>query len=455
MSAKPGAVQKAAQDHTTWILAFNNVDDQLRAVLREGKAEVMRALEAALLDFYVHMRRFPETSAAFSDDATMNRARSAQMRHWNLITDARFDAEYVASARRIGQTHFRLGISVSSYIGAYRHVLLGIVSRLMKAGLQERLRGNGRSRLAEALLSVAFVDMDFVLDTYFGLIDEDRRAAARAIAENLDAEIQPIVRRLAEAGHLLNDHASALSDLASETTQRSTSIAASTEEASLNVQSVASAAEELAVSVVDVARQAEEAADSAQEAAGSMDSAANRVRRLLAATREISEVVNLIDRIASQTNLLALNATIEAARAGEAGRGFSIVAAEVKELSRQTAQATSEIGNRIAGILASTDDTSSSIQQVSGLIEQLSYTARTISGAVEQQKLATDGIARNVMEASNGAQDVASNITYIASRNADVKIRADSLLVTAKELQKSTDSMQSELRRFLERLRAA
>lgn len=452
----PAALTSAAtQDDATWSLTFNEVDDDLRKVLHAGKAEVMRALEGALGDFYTHMQKFPQTSAAFSSADSMKRARSAQMRHWELITDATFDETYFASAERIGATHYRLGISVSSYIGAYRHVLIGVVSRLSKVSWRDRLKGAQRTGLIEALLTVAFVDMDRVLHTFIGLIEADRRAAARKIAENLDAEIQPIVERLADAGQLLTDHATTMSNLASETTHRSTSIAASTEQASLNVQSVASAAEELAVSVEDVARQAEAAAHSAEDASGSMDSAAERVRRLFAATREINEVVNLIERIASQTNLLALNATIEAARAGEAGRGFSVVAAEVKELSRQTAQATSDIVTRINGILTSTDDAANSIQQVSGLIQQLSQTAQTISAAVEQRKLATDGIARNVMEASGGAQDVASNITFIASRNADVKTRADSLLETAQELQRSTGTMQAELRRFLDRLRAA
>lgn len=444
-----------AKDDTQWALTFNEVDDRLRKVLAEGKGEVMKALDEALGEFYTHMRRFPETSAAFTSDDSMKRARGSQMRHWELITDAKFDAAYFASAERIGTTHYRLGISVSSYIGAYRHVLKGIISRLSKASWMDRMRGHDRTELIEALLTVAFVDMDRVLHTFIGLIEADRRAAARKIADNLDGEIQPIVQRLAEAGHLLNEHAAAMSELANETTQRSTSIAASTEQASLNVQSVASAAEELAVSVEDVARQAEAAAHSAENASGSMESAADRVRRLLSETREINEVVNLIERIASQTNLLALNATIEAARAGEAGRGFSVVAAEVKELSRQTAQATSDIVTRINGIFSSTDEAVNSIQQVSDLILDLSQTAQTISSAVEQQKLATDGIARNVMEASGGAQDVASNITFIANRNADVKSRADSLLDTAQELQKSTGTMQAELRRFLDRLRAA
>ncbi len=443
------------KDDPTWSLTYNQVDDRLRQVLGAGKAEVMAALQDALADFYTHMRRFPQTSAAFSGEDSMSRARGAQLRHWDLITDAKFDHAYFASAERIGSTHYRLGISVSSYIGAYRHVLIGIVGRLLKGSWRDRLRRKQRTELIEALLTVAFFDMDRVLHAFIGLIEEDRRVAARKIAENLDAEIQPIVKRLAEAGELLTEHAAAMSALANETTHRSTSIAASTEQSSLNVQSVASAAEELAVSVEDVARQAEDAAHSAENASGSMDSAADRVRRLLAATREINEVVKLIERIASQTNLLALNATIEAARAGEAGRGFSVVAAEVKELSRQTAQATSDIVTRINGILSSTDDAANSIQQVSGLIQQLSHTAQTISAAVEQQKLATDGIARNVMEASSGAQDVASNITFIASRNADVKNRADSLLDTAQELQRSTGTMQDELRRFLDRLRAA
>ena len=131
-------------------------------------------------------------------------------------------------------------------------------------------------------------------------------------------------------------------------------VAAASEEASTNAQSVASATEEMASSVNEISRQVQESARIANEAVDQARKTNDRVGELSMAAGRIGDVVELINTIAGQTNLLALNATIEAARAGEAGRGFAVVAFEAKELAEQTARATDEIGQQIAGIQAAT-----------------------------------------------------------------------------------------------------
>jgi methyl-accepting chemotaxis protein len=131
-------------------------------------------------------------------------------------------------------------------------------------------------------------------------------------------------------------------------------VAAASEEASTNAQSVASATEEMASSVNEISRQVQESARIANEAVDQARKTNDRVGELSMAAGRIGDVVELINTIAGQTNLLALNATIEAARAGEAGRGFAVVAFEAKALAEQTARATGEIGQQIAGIQAAT-----------------------------------------------------------------------------------------------------
>ena len=131
-----------------------------------------------------------------------------------------------------------------------------------------------------------------------------------------------------------------------------------------------------------------------------------RVSELSKAASRIGDVVELINTIAGQTNLLALNATIEAARAGEAGRGFAVVASEVKALAEQTAKATGEIGQQIAGIQAATQESVSAIKEIGGTIERLSEISSTIAAAVEEQGAATQEISRNVQQAAQGTQQV-------------------------------------------------
>src|SRR6185312_15692244 len=131
-----------------------------------------------------------------------------------------------------------------------------------------------------------------------------------------------------------------------------------------------------------------------------------------AATR-IGDVVELINTIAGQTNLLALNATIEAARAGEAGRGFAVVASEVKALAEQTAKATGEISQQIAGIQNATHESVGAIKEIGDTIGKMSEIASTIAAAVEEQGAATQEISRNVQRAALGTAQVSSNIAEV------------------------------------------
>src|ERR1044072_2434375 len=151
-------------------------------------------------------------------------------------------------------------------------------------------------------------------------------------------------------------------------------------------------------------------------ATGAVDQARttnDRVGELSKAATRIGDVVELINTIAGQTNLLALNATIEAARAGEAGRGFAVVASEVKALAEQTAKATGEIGQQIAGIQSATEHSVGAIRDISHTIEKLSEISSTIAAAVEEQGAATQEISRNVQQAAEGTHQVSSNIVDV------------------------------------------
>jgi hypothetical protein len=135
---------------------------------------------------------------------------------------------------------------------------------------------------------------------------------------------------------------------------------------------------------------------------------------LARAADQIGDIVGVIDEIAAQTNLLALNATIEAARAGEAGRGFSVVAAEVKALASQTEQSTKRIGAKVAEIQSTTREVVASLSGVAEAIDQLSGVTQSVSGAIEQQRAATEDFAANARETSVAISDVAGRMLGIA-----------------------------------------
>ena len=178
-------------------------------------------------------------------------------------------------------------------------------------------------------------------------------------------------------------------------------------------------------------------------------------QRIVEGGGRIGDVVELINTIAEQTNLLALNATIEAARAGEAGRGFAVVASEVKALAEQTSKATGEIGQQISGIQAATQDSVNAIKEISDTIEKLSEISSTIAAAVEEQGAATKEISRNVQQAAQGTQQVSSSITDVRRGASETGSASSHVLSAAQSLSGDSSRLKLEVDKFLNSVRAA
>jgi methyl-accepting chemotaxis protein len=214
-----------------------------------------------------------------------------------------------------------------------------------------------------------------------------------------------------------------------DTSGRANNVAVATEEMSVNMNSVAAASEEAATNVTLVADAAEEInstikeiADKTEQAKGITSgavtlarSSSEKVDALGLAAHEISKVTEVITEISDQTNLLALNATIEAARAGEAGKGFAVVANEIKELARQTADATGEIRAKISSIQGSTNETVYEIKEITGVIDEMNRIVGDIASSVEEQTATTSEIAESVMQAAQGITEVNENVAQSSS----------------------------------------
>ena len=164
--------------------------------------------------------------------------------------------------------------------------------------------------------------------------------------------------------------------------------------------------------------------------------------------QEIGKVIKVITSIAQQTNLLALNATIEAARAGEAGKGFAVVANEVKELAKETARATEEIGQKIDAIQADTQAAVRAIGQVSEIINQVNDISGTIATAVEEQTATTNEIGRNVTDAARGTSEIAQNVSKVATATEQTNEGAQSTQSAAQSLSEMASQLQLLVNRF-------
>jgi methyl-accepting chemotaxis protein len=263
---------------------------------------------------------------------------------------------------------------------------------------------------------------------------EQRKRDMHQLADAFEGAVGQIIETVSSASTELEASASTLTSTAERTQQTTTAVAAASELASTNVQSVASATEELSSSVNEISRQVQDSARMATEAVDQARKTNDRVSELSKAAARIGDVVELINTIAGQTNLLALNATIEAARAGEAGRGFAVVASEVKALAEQTAKATGEIGQQIAGIQSATQDSVGAIREISGTIERLSEISSTIAAAVEEQGAATQEISRNVQQAAQGTHEVSANISGVQRGASETGSASSQVLSAAQSL---------------------
>lgn len=282
-----------------------------------------------------------------------------------------------------------------------------------------------------------------------------RRAELIRFADDFETAVGVIVSKVSASAVQLESAASTLTSTAETTQTLSSQVAGVSQQTSANIQSVATATEELSASVDEIGRQVRDSNRIAEAAVVQARETDGRIGKLSHAAQQIGQVVKLITAIAEQTNLLALNATIEAARAGEAGRGFAVVASEVKLLASQTAKATDEISSHIAGMQGATAESVAAIKEIGVTIGQISTIATSIASAVEQQGVATQEIARSVQNVAQGTQAAATDIGQVNCGATETGSASEEVLNSAKTLSSESSRLRAELDSFMANIRAA
>lgn len=342
------------------------------------------------------------------------------------------------------------------------HRITGIISRLAQGDTGVRVEFvNRRDEVGEMAGAVEVFKRHMIEVNELRTRQEDERvlaareraAALLAMADQFEATVNARVAQVAQSTTEIRITAQTMADRSERSGGRSLDVGKAAMITTDRSSAAAAATQDLARSVGEVASQASRSAEIARQAVADVNATADRMDELSQAAQSIGEVVNLISTIARQTNLLALNATIEAARAGEAGRGFNVVANEVKNLANQTSRATEEIAAQVAAVQCSTGEMRNRIAGVVDVIRTMDQISHGIADAVTDQQMAAREISDNIDEVASQASEVSLSVTHMSQASAKACAGTIRVIWSATALGKVVEELKDEARNFLTTIR--
>jgi methyl-accepting chemotaxis protein len=472
-----------SQADVTWPLVR-----QLAA--RPGVAnEVVTAVQAAHEEAFVKYEQIrravyeanvSQKAAGISGDDLVTRSNTALDR-LAQVADAALAAAEQRSAMIINEAHLNLVVHVAISILALSAGIFGFVIVVSRVTQPIRSITDIMRRIAEGNADIAIPgtarrDEIGEMATAVEIFKENalarqelaaervtaeqrernhRRAVMQKFADQFEGALGEIVKAVSSSAKDLHALAEVLVTTAQTTQELAGEVAVASEDASQNVLSVSSTTEEMTTTTANISSQAHHAASIAREAVEQAEKTSAGVADLSHVGERIGAVVKLISDIAEQTNLLALNATIEAARAGEAGRGFAVVASEVKSLATQTGNATKEIGEQISAMQAATQEAVRAVKGIDVTMGKVSEISKVINVAVHEHVAATQEIARYANDAGKRTTEVARSVSSVSHKALETGTASAKVLSATRSLSDEANKLRAEVDQFLAELRAA
>ena len=282
---------------------------------------------------------------------------------------------------------------------------------------------------------------------------QGRAEELERLVRDFEAGVAAALGALQQSGRELERTAGAMSATVEATHQRAANVSAASHQATENVRAVAQSAEELSESIGRIHQQiigSKAISDEASIVARATD---QRMAELSLSAGQVGDIVEMISNVAFQTDILALNASIEAARAGPAGRGFAVLAGEVKALAEQTANAAHEVAKRIDAMQAETRAAGDNIAKVVDTSLRVTDIASSVAAAIEEQDRTTRNIAAAVKGAAAGAQDVSKNITGVSEAAAQTAKASSEVSGVSENVLSQAEHLRRQVETFLVNVR--